>query len=146
VKTPFLAPVSGPAYPIALRLGASVLTLLILVAGAAALDALAQQPPRAWLLPGAGLAVLAGSYYFLMRSVTTIDERGIRQSGLIERRVEWSELRSARVAGFGTARRLLVRTESGKFRVFFGGTPELAQAFVAIASAHPPGASQADPR
>jgi hypothetical protein len=146
VKTPFPAPVSGPAYPLALRLGASLLTVLILVAGAAALDALAQQPPRAWLLPGAGLAVLASSYYFLMRSVTTIDERGIRQSGLIEKRVDWSELRSARVAGFGTARRLLVRTDSGKFRVFFGGTPELAQAFVAIATAHPSGASRTDPR
>lgn len=143
MKTPLPAPVSGPAYPVAVRLGASLLTLLVLVAGAGAFDALAQQPPRAWLLPGAGLAVLAGSYYFPMRSVTTIDEHGIRQSGPIERRVEWAELRSA---GFGAARRLLVRTESGKFRVFFGGTPELAQAFAAIATAHPPGAAQADPR
>jgi hypothetical protein len=81
-----------------------------------------------------------------MRSVTTIDERGIGQSGLIEKRVEWSALRSARVAGFGTSRRLLVRTDRGKFRVFFGGTPRLAQAFVAMATEHPPGAAQADPR
>lgn len=140
------APVSGPAYPVAVRFGASLLTLAILVAGAGAFDALAQQPPRAWLLPGAGLAVVGGSYYFQMRSVTTIDERGIRPSGLIEKRVDRSELRSARSAGFGAARRLLVRTDSGKFRVFFGGTPELAQAFVAIAAAHPPGGAQADPR
>lgn len=146
MKTPLPTPASGPAYPLAARLGASVLTLLVLAAGTAAFDALAQQPLRAWLLPGAGLAVVAGSYYFLMCSVTTIDERGIGQSGLIEKRVEWSELRSARVAGFGTARRLLVRTDRGKFRVFFGGTPRLAQAFVAIATAHPPGAAQADPR
>lgn len=134
MKAPVPAPVSGPAYSVAVRLGASALTLAIFVAGAGALDAIAQQPPRAWLLPGAGLAVLAGSYYVLMRSVTTIDERGIRQSGLIEKRVEWSELRSARVAGFGAARRLLVRTESGQFRVFFGGTPELARAFALIAA------------
>lgn len=138
MKSPLPAPVSGPAYSVAVRVGASVLTVLVFVAGAGAFDTLAQQPSRAWLLPGAGLAVVAGSYCFLMRSVTTIDEHGIRQSGLIERRVQWPELRSARVAGFG-ARRLVVRTESGQFRVFHGGTPALRQAFAAIAAAHPPG-------
>lgn len=143
MKTPWPAPVSGPAYPVAVRLGARLLTALILGAGAAAFDALAQQPPRAWLLPGAGLLVVAGSCYFLMRSVTTIDERGIRQSGLIEKRVEWSELRSARVAGFGGARRPFVRTEAGKIKVFSSGTPELAQAFAQVAAR---ASARTDPR
>ncbi len=137
MSSPLPVPVSGPAYSVAARVGVSVLTALVFVAGA--FDTLAQQPSRAWLLPGAGLAVVAGSYYFLMRAVTTIDEHGIRQSGLIERRVEWPELRSARIAGFGGAKRLAVRTESGKFHVFHGGTPALEQAFAAIAAAHPPG-------
>lgn len=89
MNTRRLSPVSGPAYSVAVRLGASLPT------------------------------------------------------GLIEKRVEWSELRSARVAGFGAARRLLVRTEGGKFRGFCGATPEPAQAFAQVAAR---ASARTDPR
>lgn len=132
----FGAPVRGPAYSRGFRISATALLAVVLL--------LAARNYEQWLaltraqdggfIGAAGILVLIGSYAVLMRSVTTIDAAGIRQSGLLEKRADWSELQSARLVGFGFARRLLVHTAFGKFRVFYGGTPELAAAFERIAA------------
>lgn len=90
-----------------------------------------------WIL-GIGLLALVGSYWVLVRSTTTIDAAGIRQSGLTEKKVQWHELRTARVFGPPFARRLMVRTANNRFRFFFGGSPELLAAFARIAQAYRP--------
>jgi len=72
----------------------------------------------------------------MFTSTTTIDDKGIRQSGLVEKKVEWSEVYSARLLGPRFARRLMVRTINGRFRFFFGGSPELQAAFARIAESY----------
>lgn len=80
----------------------------------------------------AGLMVLL-SYYALLRSVTTVDGQGIRQSWMFNKTVTWDELAGARVIRLPAAMRLLVRTQTGRFVIFHAGTTALADAFIAIA-------------
>ena len=136
----FSQAVSGPAYGRFFRLLATAMLLgVVAMALRAALrmpgDAAAAQ--GVWILAIGTLAV-AASYWVFLRSRTTIDAVGIRQSGLAEKKVEWRELRSARLFGPPFARRLMVRTINGRFRFFFGGSPELVEAFMRIAQAYRP--------
>jgi hypothetical protein len=130
----FEQPVSGPAYGLFFRVVATAMLLAVLaMAARAALQAPVDTPlgDRFGIL-GLGLFALAASYWMMIRATTTIDDAGIRQSGLIETKVAWSEVYSARLFGPPFARRLLVRTINGRFRFFFGGTPELHAAFARI--------------
>ncbi len=133
----FPQPVSGPAYGPVFR-GAATAMLLVVLAMAlrATLDLPADEAARQglWVL-GIGLFALVCTYWVLMRSTTTIDAQGIHQSGLIDKRVAWSEVRSAWLFGPPFARRLVVRTDRGRFRFFFGGSPPLLAAFERIARA-----------
>jgi hypothetical protein len=70
----------------------------------------------------------------MLRSTTIVDARGIRQTGLMEKKVDWSDVRLARVADWG-ATRLIVKAERGPFTVFYGGSAELRAAFARIARA-----------
>lgn len=139
-KIDVTTPISGAAYPRAFRVLATVVLLVIAVQATRVGGeiAAAASGRDGWIVLGAGLLVLIGSYVMLLRSTTTIDATGLAQTGLLDKRVSWSELRSARLGGFGFAPRLLVRTEAGKFKVFFGGTAELKAAFGRIAQAYPP--------
>jgi hypothetical protein len=130
----FEQPVSGPAYGRFFRVVATAMLLAVLaMAARAALQAPVGTPigDRFGIL-GLGLFALGASYWMMIRATTTIDDAGIRQSGLIETKVTWSEVYSARLFGPPFARRLLVRTINGRFRFFFGGTPELHAAFARI--------------
>ena len=134
----FLQPVSGPAYGPVFR---ALATAILLAVGALASRVALQQPGDVALIErygifGLGLLALAASYWVMFRSTTTIDAAGIRQSGLIERKVDWSEVHSVRVFGPKFARRLMVRTVNGRFRFFFGGSPELLAAFARIAQSY----------
>ncbi len=73
--------------------------------------------------------------------MTTLDERGIRQTSLIDERAGGTELRSARVTRLAGAHRLPVRTDAGRFKVFSGDTPTPSQAFARVAVEDPAGAA-----
>jgi hypothetical protein len=133
----FPQPVSGPAYGRFFRLLATAMVLVVLAMAARATLRLPEDVAAAqgyWLL-GIGMLALLASYWVLMRSTTTIDAHGIRQSGLTDKQVGWHELRSARLFGPPFARRLMVHTANGRLRYFFGGSPELLAAFARIAQA-----------
>ena len=134
----FPQPVSGPAYGRTFRVLATALLLFVLLMAARATLTLPDDHQAAqgyWLL-GIGLLGLLASYWVFLRSTTTIDAKGIRQSGLTDKKVEWREVYSARLWGPPFARRLIVRTVNGRFRFFFGGSPEVLAAFARIAQAY----------
>lgn len=134
------SPVSGPAYGRGFRVIATVVVVALLAHGARVVLVLRPDLPGSdgWMLLGAATFALVGSWYFMVSARTTVDAQGIRQSGLIERRTGWDEIRTARVGGFALSRRLVVRTAAGRFRYYFGGTAELVAVFGQIASAYPP--------
>ena len=134
----FPQPVSGPAYGRSFRLLATAMVLGVLAMAVRATLHLPDDVAAAqgyWLL-GIGMLALLASYWTLMRSTTTIDAAGIRQSGLTEKQVAWHEVRSARLFGPPFARRLMVRTANGRFRFFFGGSQQLLAAFALVAQAY----------
>jgi hypothetical protein len=136
----FPRPVSGPAYGRTFRALATAMLLAVVAMAARATLNLPQDDAAAqgyWVL-GLGMLALVASYWVLIRSTTTIDAAGIRQTGLTDKKVVWSEVRSARLFGPPFARRLMVRSANGRFRFFFGGSPELLEAFARIAAAYRP--------
>jgi hypothetical protein len=135
----FADPVSGPAYGRTFRLFATLAVLALLAYGVRVVFVLLPEPPsrEGWIVLGASTIALIGTWYFMVTARTTIDAQGIRQSGLVERRTDWSEIWHARVRGPAFSRRLVVRNVGGRFRYFYGGTPELLAAFDVIAAAHP---------
>jgi hypothetical protein len=136
----FPQPVSGPAYGRTFRALATAMLLAVVAMAARATLNLPQDNAAAqgyWML-GVGMLALVASYWVLIRSTTTIDAAGIRQTGLTDKKVVWGEIHSARLFGPPFARRLMVRTANGRFRFFFGGSPDLLDAFARIAAAYRP--------
>lgn len=133
----FAQPVSGRAYSGAFRVLATAVTAGLLLYGARVVLGAPDPSRDGWILIGAIAFALIGTWYFMMVSVTTIDADGVRQSGIIERKVAWSEILHARVRGFAFSRRLVVRTIGGRYRFFYGGTPELLAAFARVETAFP---------
>lgn len=130
----FSEPVSGPAYGRTFRALATAMLVGVIAMAARATLSLpddAQAAQGYWLL-GIGMLALIASYWVLLRSTTTIDAQGIRQTGLTDKVVTWPDVRSARVFGPRFARRLMVRSANGRFRFFFGGSPELLAAFARV--------------
>ena len=88
-----------------------------------------------------GAAVMLGvSYYWFLRSVVVIDERGIRQTWMFNRQVEWRDVRSAKMIGipFFTwlfPPRLFVRTGNA-FATFNGGSRAVLIEFAKISLAY----------
>lgn len=135
---PIDAAVSGPAYSQSVRLMATLAMLGLIAYGARLLLTMPEAPSRdGWIFIGAVAFTLIGTWYFMVAGRTTIDTDGIRQTGLIERKVEWSEIRQARVRGFAFSRRLIVYRIGARFQVYHAGTPELASAFEKIAASYP---------
>lgn len=135
----FSEPVSGPAYTRGFRAIATAILLAVIAMAMRAWLNLgpSEQQNQTFSMLTLGLAVLAGSYWFLVRSQTVIDAQGLRQSGLMDKKVDWNEIMVARMGGFWISRRLVVRTTRGRFRAFYGGTPQLLAAFERIAAAFP---------
>lgn len=134
----FSKPLQGPAYSRGFKAATTVLLLIIVLQGARAWDQLAPvlNTQGGWILIG-GFFVLLASYALLMRSQTSIDAEGIRQTGLLDKKVAWNEIKVARLRGLPFARRLVVSTGYGKLRAFYAGTAELEQAFARISAAYP---------
>ncbi len=140
----FYAPekaVSGPAYGAGFKLVVSNLTLLLLAYGASV----------AWRFPlpsfslgvklllVAAVAMLLVSWYWFLRSRTTIDTTGIRQTWLYDKHVAWSDVRGAKMIGIPYLSwlfppRMIVRTGSA-FTTFNGGSREVLIEFAKISLA-----------
>jgi hypothetical protein len=133
--------VSGPAYGGGFKLVATLMTVLLLGYGLS----IALRYPllsfgfgvRALLLGAA--AMLLVSYYWFLRSRTTIDASGIRQSWVIDKRVDWRDMRGAKMIGIPYAGwlfppRMVVRT-GNSFTTFNGGSREVLVEFAKISLA-----------
>ena len=134
-------PVTGPAYGIGFKAFATVLTLVLLIYSASV----------AWRFPlpafGIGIkALLLGagvmlgiSYYWFLRAQTTIDATGIRQTWMYDKRVEWRDVRGAKMIGIPYFSwlfppRMVVRT-GNSFTTFNGGSQAVLIEFAKISLA-----------
>jgi hypothetical protein len=133
--------VSGPAYGTGFKVFATIVTLGLLAYGVS----VALRFPlmqfglgvKALLLGSA--AMLGVSYYWFLRAVTTIDAAGIRQSWLYDKRVDWSDVRGAKMIGIPYLSwlfppRMVVRTGTA-FTTFNGGSREVLVEFAKISLA-----------
>ncbi|PWF55599.1 PH domain-containing protein [Massilia glaciei] len=133
--------VTGPAYGNGFKCTATFITVVLF--GYAA--SIATRFPllqyglgvKALLLGGASLMLL--SYYWFLRSKTTIDETGIRQTWMFDKRVEWRDVRSAKMIGIPYASwlfppRLVVRT-GVSFVTFNGGSRDVLVEFAKLSLA-----------
>jgi hypothetical protein len=133
--------VSGPAYSRWFKLVASVVALVLAgygVAVALRFPLMQYGLGVKALLLGAAL-MLAISYYWFLRSTITIDDKGITQTWMVDRHVEWRDVRGAKMVGIPYAGwlfppRLVVRT-GNSFSTFNGGTRELLVEFAKISLA-----------
>ncbi len=92
------------------------------------------------LLMLAALALLLVSFYGFLHSTVTIDDKGIKQTWVINRRVLWPDIRGAKMigiprAGWLSPPRLVVRTGTA-FYTFNGGTEALLTEFARISLAY----------
>jgi hypothetical protein len=133
--------IRGPAYNPRFQFIATIVTIGLVIHG----TAIALRFPlmeygigiRA-VLVGAAVMLIVSLYWFLRASVT-IDDDGITQTGLVNRHVEWRDVRSARMFGIPYTTwlfppRLVVRT-GNSFSTFNGGTRELLVEFAKISRA-----------
>ncbi|MDB5842103.1 MAG: hypothetical protein JWQ23_4055 [Herminiimonas sp.] len=134
--------VSGPAYSRWFKLLATIVALALAGYGAsvALRYPLLQYGTGVKLLLLGAAGMLALSYYWFLRSSITIDEKGITQSWLYNRHVEWRDVRSAKMIGIPFAGwlfppRLVVRT-GNSFSTFNGGTQDILIEFAKIALAY----------
>lgn len=130
--------VEGPAYTPAFKLLAAAV-----VAWALAWAALlwwqgtlqAMGPAGPWML--AGLALMAYTAWHILRGRTRVDEAGLFQSWVWDKRIDARDLafcRLMRVPGLDwlLAPRLYARTLGGRFAVFYAGSPALVAEFVRL--------------
>ena len=133
--------VNGPSYGKGFKVFATFLTFGLLAYGA---SIALRFPLPAFgfgvkaLLAGA-LLMLGVSYYWFLRARTTIDDTGIRQTWLYDKKVEWRDVRGAKMIGIPYASwlvppRMIVRTGTS-FTTFNGGSREVLIEFAKISLA-----------
>lgn len=133
--------VTGPAYSLLFKLFATVVTAVL---AGYAVNITMRFPLLEYgfgvkmLLLGAAL-MLAVSYYWFLRSQVTVDDKGIRQTWMFNRQVEWRDVRGAKMIGIPYMSwifppRLVVRT-GNSFATFNGGTRDLLVEFAKISLA-----------
>lgn len=127
----FQTPVRGPSYSLPMRVLATAIVLVVVVG----VLRWWQVPATAGWSSQAGVIFIVtmfgtiGAWILMLRSITEVDAEGIRQTGLVTRKVAWNQVATVRMARWG-ATRLIVRRGGGPFfSVFHGGTPELKAAF-----------------
>ncbi|WP_136419669.1 hypothetical protein [Herbaspirillum sp. ST 5-3] len=134
--------VSGPAYNPWFKLLATAVTALLAAYGvniATRFPLLQYGIGVKALLLGAAV-MLAISYYWFLRSTVTVDEKGITQSWMYNRHVEWRDIRSAKMIGIPFLSaifppRLVVRT-GNSFTTFNGGSQAVLVEFAKISLAY----------
>lgn len=131
--------ITGPAHSLWFKLLATLVTAVLLGYGISVATRFPLADYSLWvktLLIGAGI-MLAISYYWFLKATITIDDKGIVQTGMYDRRVEWNDVRSVKMIGvpFMSAvfpPRLVVRTGVA-FATFNGGSREILTEFANIA-------------
>lgn len=133
--------VTGPAYSMGFKIFATVFSVGLFVY---AINITLRFPlleygfsVKALLLCAALMLIV--SYYWFLRSTITIDDKGITQTWLYNRQVEWRDVRSAKMIGIPYLSwlfppRLVVRT-GNSFSTFNGGTQEILIEFAHISLA-----------
>lgn len=84
--------------------------------------------------------MLVVSYYWFLRSTVTVDDKGITQTWMVNRHVEWRDVRSAKMIGIPYTGwlfppRLVVRT-GNSFTTFNGGSRAVLVEFAKISLAY----------
>lgn len=135
-------PVTGPAYSRWFKLLATVATIVLAVfaASVALRYPLLQYGMGVKLLLLGAAVMLAISYYWFLRSTVTIDDKGITQTWLYNKHVDWRDVRSAKMIGIPYAGwlfppRLIVRTGNA-FATFNGGSQAVLVEFAKISLAY----------
>ncbi len=133
--------VSGPAYSLWFKILATVFSITLVVY---AIDIGRRFPLMEYGFSVKALLIFAAlmlvvSYYWFLRSTITIDEKGITQTWMYNRHVEWREVRSAKMIGIPYLSwlfppRLVIRT-GNFFTTFNGGTQEILIEFAQISLA-----------
>jgi len=134
--------ITGPAYNAWFKVLATVVTIVLAAyAGSVTLrfPLLEYGFGVKMLLLGAVL-MLVLSYYWFLRSTVTVDEHGITQRWMYDRKVEWHDIRSAKLIGIPYLSaifppRLVVRT-GNNFTTFNGGSQALLVEFAKISLAY----------
>lgn len=93
---------------------------------------------KALLVFAAGMLLV--SYYWFLKSATTIDQNGITQTWLYDKQVLWADVRSAKMIGIPYLGwvfppRMIIRTGIA-FTTFNGGTAALLVEFAKISLAY----------
>ena len=134
--------VTGPAYGALFKVLATVVTIVLAGYGMtiALRYPLLQYGFGVKMLLLAAAVMLGISYYWFLRSTVTVDERGITQTWMYNRQVEWPDIRSAKMIGIPYMGwifppRLIVRT-GNSFTTFNGGTQALLVEFAKISLAY----------
>lgn len=131
--------VTGPAYSLWFKILATFVTVVLFVYGfnVAMRFPLADYSVGVKALLAGAAAMLGISYYWFLKSTVTIDEKGILQTGMYDRKVQWSDVRGVKIIGVPYLSaifppRLVVRTGIA-FATFNGGNREIAIEFANIA-------------
>ncbi len=127
-------PLSGQAWPDWVRILAWILLALL---GMQLISTGIRMPAsqlNTILAAGVGLCFLglAVVSWNMQVSITTIDERGLRQRWFTRREVAWEDIQAARFVPLLFSKRLVIFTRRGRPIVFQGGTRELQAAFSRI--------------
>lgn len=134
--------VTGPAYSALFKLFATIVTALL---AGYAINITLRFPLLEYgisvkLLLLAAALMLAISYYWFLRSKVTVDDKGITQTWMYNRHVEWRDVRGAKMIGIPYMSwifppRLVVRT-GNSFTTFNGGTQAVLVEFAKISLAY----------
>jgi hypothetical protein len=134
--------VTGPAYSLWFKIVATIVTigLVLYAANITMRFPVLQYGFGVKMLLLFAALMLAVSYYWFLRSTITIDEKGITQTWLYNRHVEWRDVRGAKMLGVPYAGwlfppRLVIRT-GNSFSTFNGGSQEILIEFAHIALAY----------
>ena len=135
-------PIAGPAYSTWFKYLATTVTIAL---AAYALRIIMQFPLanygfgiKALLVFAAGMLIV--SYYWFLKSNTTVNQNGITQTWLYDKQVCWADIRSAKMIGIPYLGwifppRLIVRTGIA-FTTFNGGDQALLVEFARISLAY----------
>ncbi len=142
-----LDPVEGPAFPLVVRFGAS---LMVLLTGYWAWQSrpafiVTDWSTSALLLFGLATLSVLWCLYLIWSSRTGVDSRGIYQSWIWHKRVAWQDIAQARFIGVPgltwlIAPRLAVKARGGALYVFHSADPRVLTVLARYVTTSRPGA------
>lgn len=134
--------IEGPAYNAWFKMLATLVTAVLAAYGTHVLLRFPIGQYAFWVkaLLGGSAVMLAISYYWFLKSTVSIDDKGITQTWMVNRHVEWRDIRSAKLIGIPFLSaifppRLVVRTGNA-FTTFNGGSQAVLVEFAKISLAY----------